>query len=128
MSDIASETITVDIGCKLEFRSICVSGAYVSDLELFELLLCAEFVGLGVVSSVCVCVDGYYHFRCVSDCAVEEDTIVGLVLICNGSWQWICRWKSEEEVPESFPDFDHFAASTQLSFPSGRKHPTHINE
>ena len=39
MSDVAGICVSVQIGRPFEFRRVGVSGAYVSRLELFELLL-----------------------------------------------------------------------------------------
>lgn len=46
MSDIACQTIAVDVGRPFEFGGVGVAGADVAGLELLELLLRAEFVGL----------------------------------------------------------------------------------
>lgn len=42
----------MDIGRPFEFRSVCVTCADVSSLQCFELLLRAEFIGLGVLVMV----------------------------------------------------------------------------
>lgn len=47
MSHITRITVSLDIGRPFEFRRVGVSGADVAGLELLELLLGAEFVGLG---------------------------------------------------------------------------------
>ena len=47
MAEVGSEAVAVDVGCPFEFRGVGVAGADVAGLELLELLLGAEFVGLG---------------------------------------------------------------------------------
>lgn len=46
MADVGSEAIAVDVGGPFEFRGVGVAGADIAGLELLELLLGAEFVGL----------------------------------------------------------------------------------
>lgn len=46
MSNIRCQTIAVDIGGPFEFRGVGVAGTDVAGLQLLELLLGAEFVGL----------------------------------------------------------------------------------
>ena len=46
MPNIGSVAVSVDVGCPFEFCGVGVAGAYVAGLELLELLLRAEFVGL----------------------------------------------------------------------------------
>lgn len=46
MADVAGQAITVDVGGPFEFGRVGVAGAHVAGLELLELLLRAEFVGL----------------------------------------------------------------------------------
>ncbi len=46
MADVASQAIAVDVGGPFELGRVGVAGAHVAGLELLELLLRAEFVGL----------------------------------------------------------------------------------
>ena len=47
MADVAGVGVAVDVGDPFEFGGVGVAGADVARLEGFELLLRAEFVGLG---------------------------------------------------------------------------------
>ena len=46
MANVGCVAITVDVGSPFEFRGICVARPYIASLELLQLLLSTEFVGL----------------------------------------------------------------------------------
>ena len=50
VADVGRVAVAVDVACPFVFRGVGVAGPDVAGLELFELLLRAEFVGLLVVS------------------------------------------------------------------------------
>lgn len=52
MANVASQTITVDVRGPFKLCSICMTCTDVAGLKLLELLLSAEFVGLGTTRSV----------------------------------------------------------------------------
>ncbi len=46
MADVAGVAVTLYVRRPLELCRVCMAGAYMPGLELLELLLCAELVGL----------------------------------------------------------------------------------
>lgn len=65
MSDIRSVAVAKNVGCPFCFCGVGMTGADVAGLKVFELLRCAEFIGLEIKSVYPVTdrdvSDGAYH-------------------------------------------------------------------